>query len=88
MVDTIAMKHKMKCIGGILGQLCDFDLIHDIAYEVFKIKFWNSSLSRIVGLMDVKQKGHRSRGYWTNYVSIPLTTPMTLTLNFKGQNLK
>ena len=37
-----------------------FDLTHDIDLEFFKVVFWNSCISGIVGLIDVKRKGSRS----------------------------
>ena len=33
-----------------------FDVTHDLDFEFFKVKFWNSSISGIVGLIDMKQK--------------------------------
>ena len=42
----------------------------------------------MVGLIDVKQKGGASVGYWVNYVTLTLTSPMTLTVDVSRSNFK
>ena len=63
-----------------------FGLTHGLDLEFIQVKFRNSSISEIVGLIDIKRKGSKSTGYW-NIWPLLLTTPMTLTLNFKPQPL-
>ena len=48
-----------------------FDLTHDIDLGCFKVKFRKSSLSGIVGLIDVKWKGSELIWYWANYMTLP-----------------
>ena len=52
--------HVMKCIIWILGHLCDCDLwldfTHDLDLGFLKVRFWNSCISGIVDLIDVKKK--------------------------------
>ena len=60
---------KRKCIGWILGMyvtlICDLDL------GCFKVKFWNSSISGMVGLIDVKWKRSELIWNWANYMTLP-----------------
>ena len=46
---------KRKCIGWILGMICDLDHwpAHDLDIGCFNIKFRNNCISGIVGLIDV-----------------------------------
>ena len=47
------------------------DLTHDLDLGCFKVKFRNSSISRIVGLIDVKWKGSELIWYWANCMTLP-----------------
>ena len=60
-----------------------FDLTPDLDLWCFKVKFWESCESRIVGLIDVKWKG-----YWADYMTFPLTTPMTFTIGLSRSESK
>ena len=53
------MKRKGSALVGYWVQYVNltFDLTHDLDLGFFKVKFWNSSISGIVGLIDVKWKG-------------------------------
>ena len=81
---------KRKCIGWILGTICDLDLWPPSWPWpwMFKVKFRNSSICRIVGLIDVKWKGSELIWYWANCMTLPFDHTMTLTLEFQGQSLK
>ena len=46
-----------------------FDLTHNLDLGCFKGKFWNSCISGIVGLIDVKWKGSELIGYWGDYMT-------------------
>ena len=46
-----------------------FDLTHDLG--CFKVKFRNSSISGIVGLIDVKWKGSELIWYWADCMTLP-----------------
>ena len=59
---------KRKCLGWILGIICD--LTHDLDLGCFKVKFRNSCISGIVGLIDVKWKGSEWIGYLANYMTL------------------
>ena len=85
MVGWIDVKRKGSALVGYWVQYVTltFDLTHDLNLGCLKVKFRNSSISRIVGLIDVKWKGSESI-VWP----CPLTTLMTLTLEFQGQSLK
>ena len=48
-----------------------FDLTHDLDLGCFKVKFRNSSLSGIVGLIDVKWKGSELIWYRANCMTLP-----------------
>ena len=64
-----------------------FDLTYYLDFEIFKVKFRNSSITGIVGLIDIKRKVNEletGQTVWT----CPLTTHMTLTLKIQGQRLK
>ena len=63
-----------------------FDLTHDLNLGFFKVKFFNSSISGIVGLINEKEANQLDTG--PNIWSCPLTIPMTMTLKFQGQILK
>ena len=66
----------------------NFDLTHDLDLGCIKVKSQNSCISGIVGVIDVIWKGSELIGYWANCMTLPLTTLMTLTLEFQGQSLK
>ena len=59
MVGRIVVKRKGSALVGYWVQYVTltFDLTHDLDLGFFKVKFRNSSISRIVGLIDVKLKG-------------------------------
>ena len=48
-----------------------FDLTHDLDLGCFKVKFRNSSISGIVGLIDVKWKGSELIWYWADCMTLP-----------------
>ena len=48
-----------------------FCLTHDLDHGYFKVKFRNSCISGIVGLIDVKWKGSESIEYWADYMTLP-----------------
>ena len=56
MVGPIDVKRKGSVSVGYWVQhgTLTFDLAHDLDLECSKVKFWNSSISGIVGLIDVK----------------------------------
>ena len=64
---------KRKCIGWILGTMCDLDLWPQSWPWpwMFKVKFRNSSISGIVGLIDVKWKGSELIWYWADCMTLP-----------------
>ena len=49
-----------------------FDLTHDLDLRCLKVKFRNSSISGIVGLIDVKWKGNELIGYWVDFMTLPI----------------
>ena len=59
MVGPIDVKQKGSALVGYWVQYVTltFDLTHDIDLGHFKVKFQNSSISRIVGLIGVKWTG-------------------------------
>ena len=83
---------KRMCISWILDIIRDLDLWpHSWPWPwMFQgcIKFRNSCISGIVGLIDVKWKGSELIWYWADCMTCLLTTRMTLTLEFQGQSLK
>ena len=66
---------KRKCIGWILGTICDIDLWpHSWPWPWMfqsQILRYNSSISGIVGLIDVKWKGSELIWYWTDCITLP-----------------
>ena len=48
-----------------------FDLTHDLELGCFKVKFWNSGIPGIIGLIDVKWKGSELMGYWAVCMTLP-----------------
>ena len=56
MVGPIDVKRKRVALVGYWVQYVTltFDLTHDLDLGYFKVKFRNSSISGIVGLIDVK----------------------------------
>ena len=48
-----------------------FDLTHDLDLGCFKVKFRNSSIPGIVGLIDVKWKGSELIWYWADCIALP-----------------
>ena len=64
---------KRKCICWILGTICDltFELTHDLDLGCFTVKFRNSSISGIVGLIDVKWKRSELIRYWADCMTLP-----------------
>ena len=59
-----------------------FDLTHDLDLGYFKVKFRNSSISGIVGLIDVKWKRGQSIWYWADYMTLPFGHSHDLDLGF------
>ena len=47
------------------------DLTHDLDLGYFKVKFRKSSISGIVGLIDVKWKRGQLIWYWADYMTLP-----------------
>ena len=90
MVGPIDLKWKGSASGGYYVNYVTltFDLTHNLDLEFFRVKFWNSSIKGIlVWLMSKEKKANQldtGSIMWPFY----LTTPMTLTLNFQGKNLK
>ena len=62
---------KRKCIGWILGTIYDIDLTHDLDLGCFKVKFRNSFIFGIVGMIDVKWKGSELIWYWAYCMTLP-----------------
>ena len=68
---------RRKCIGWILGTICDLDLWpHSWPWpwsNLTKVKFQNSSISGIVGLIYVKWnwKGSELIWYWADCMTLP-----------------
>ena len=62
---------KRKCIAWILGILCYLYVWPHSWPWFFKVKFRNSCISGIVGLIDVKWKGSELIRYWADYVTLP-----------------
>ena len=48
-----------------------FDLTHDLDLGCFKVKFRNSSISGIVGLVDVKWRRGEFIWYWADCMTLP-----------------
>ena len=48
-----------------------FDLTHDLDLGCFMVKFGNSSISGIVGLIDVKWNGSELIWYWAYCMTLP-----------------
>ena len=67
------MKRKGSALVGYWVQYVTltFELTHDLDLGCFKVKFRNSSISRIVGLIDVKWKGSELIWYWANCMTLP-----------------
>ena len=82
MVGLIDVKRKESAsVGYCVNYVTlNFDLTHDLDLEFFKVEFRNGCISGIVGL----NQSDTGTTVWL----CPLTTPMTLTLKFKGQSLK
>ena len=62
-----------NCIGWILGTICDLDLWPHLWpwLGCFKVKFRTSSISGIVGLIDVKWKQDELISYWADCMTLP-----------------
>ena len=79
---------KRKCIGWILGTICDIYLWpHSWPWPgCFKVNFRNSSFSGIVGLIDVKWKRSELIWYWVDCMTLPFVPhpwPWPWSWNFK-----
>ena len=48
-----------------------FDLTHNLDLGCFKVKFRNSCISGIAGVIDVKWKGSKLIGDWANCMTLP-----------------
>ena len=68
----IAVKRKGSASVGywVLYVLLTFDLTHDLDLGCFKVKFRNSCIWGIFGLIDVKWKGGELIGYWADYMTL------------------
>ena len=68
MVGPIDMKLKVSASAGywVIYVTLNFYLNCD-----FKVKFWNSFISGIVGLTVMEQRGSKSIGCWADYVTLP-----------------
>ena len=73
---------KRKCIGGTMGTVCDLDLWphSDLDLVCFKVKFRNSSISWVVGLVDVKWKRGELIWYWADCMNLPFDDTHELDL--------
>ena len=60
-----------------------FYLTHDLDLVYFNVKFRNSCISGIVGLIDLKWKGSESMGYWADCMTLPFDHIHNLTRSFK-----
>ena len=54
----------------------------------FKVEHYFGQISGIVGPIDVKRKGSASVRYWVQYVTLTLTSIMTLTLDVSRSNFE
>ena len=54
----------------------------------FKVKHYFGHISEMIGPIDVKRKGSASVGYWVQYVTLTLTSLMTLTLDVSRSNFE
>ena len=88
MVGPIDVKWKGNASVGYRVWYVTFDLTYDFDLGCFKGKFWNSCISGIVGLIDVKWKGSELMDTGLTIWPCPLTTPLTLSLEFQHQSLK
>ena len=59
-----------------------FDLTHDLNLECFKVKFRNSRILGIVGLIDVKWERSDLIEYWANCMTLPYDHTRDLDLPF------
>ena len=57
-----------------------FDLTYDLNLGCFKVKFRNSCIPGIVGLIDVKWKGSKLIWYWADCMTLPLDRTHDLDL--------
>ena len=76
---TVGVKRKGSASVGFYVTLI-FDLTHDLDLWFFKVIFWNSSISGIVGLINVKWKGSELIRYWANCMTFPLNHTHDLDL--------
>ena len=86
MVSPIDVKQEESALIGYWVQYVTltFDLTHDLDLGCFKIKFQNSSILGIVGLIGVKWKGSELIWYWADC----MTSPFDYTHDLQGQSLK
>ena len=80
-------KNLLVCINQWepLNQSLPFFIISDV---FFKVKHSIGHISGMVGPIDVKRKEGASVGYWVNYVTSILTSPIALTIDFSRPNFK
>ena len=71
---------KRKYISWILDVILTFDLTHDPDLGFFKVKFQNSCISGIFGLIDVKRKGNLLDIGPTIYMTLPFDHTHDLNL--------
>ena len=62
---------KRKCIGWILGTICDLDLWPHSWPWSWMFQGQISKFYRIVGLIDVKWKGSELIWYWADCMTLP-----------------
>ena len=71
--DWCEIKGKALLVGYLVWYVTlIFDFTHDLDLGCFKVKFWNSCISGIVGLNNVKWKGSELIGYWANCMTFAL----------------
>ena len=83
----------LRRIGWMVGKLCalDFDLTHDLVLGFFKVRFLNSCISGIVGMIDVKRTGqnglilgNKDQSTWNERDVNESMITMTVTLDDDG----
>ena len=82
------VRHGTKglCVDWMLDPRCDFQLWPHLWPRpwIFDVKFWNSCIPWMGGLIDMERKGYESIGCYPYFV----TLSYDLDLDFQGQTLK
>ena len=52
------------------GELCNFDLAHDLHIDFFQTQISNSFILWIVGQIDAKQKRRESVRHWAHCITL------------------